>query len=543
MSNAKFTVPNPHNEPIYGYLPNSPERKALKQELDRQLKQVVQIPIIIGGKEYYTDNKRKVTMPTRHNHVLAEFSLATPELLTLACQTAMQAKKEWAELPWEHRISIFLKVADLISNKYRAKLNASTMLGQGKVAFQAEIDSACEITDFLRFNSYYADQIYSQQPQNSNGVWNRMEYRPLDGFVAAISPFNFTAIGGNLPTSPAIMGNTVVWKPASTAMLSNYYYMRILEEAGLPNGVINFVPCAGVDASEYVLKNPDLAGFHFTGSTNTFQSIWKLVGNNIHNYHSYPRLVGETGGKDFVFAHNSADVDSLVVALTRGSFEYQGQKCSAASRAYIPASIWEKVKEGLLSEVAKIKMGDVCNFDNLMGAVIDKASFDNIKAYLDYTKSSKDAQIICGGQCDDSVGWFVSPTIIVTSNLNFKTLVEEVFGPVLTIYVYDDTEFEPTMESCDKASMYALTGSIFARDRQVLVKMEKALSNAAGNFYINDKPTGAVVGQQPFGGSRGSGTNDKAGSILNLYRWTSPRAIKETFLPATTVDYPYMQEK
>lgn len=542
MNNANFTVPKPYNEPILGYLPNSPEKKTLKAELERQSNLVVEIPVIIGGKEYRTDRVKEVVMPHNHKHVLARFFVAGEKELKLACDTAMATKQAWEDTPFEHRASVFLKAAELISGKYRALLNAATMLGQSKTVFQAEIDSACEFIDFLRYNVYYAEEIYREQPENSKGVWNRLSYRPLAGFVAAISPFNFTSIGGNLSTSPAIMGNTVVWKPATTAMLSNYYVMKILMEAGLPDGVINFVPCVGSEASKYVLSDPRMAGFHFTGSTSTFNSIWKLVGENISSYLNYPRLVGETGGKDFIFADKSADKTALVTAMVRGSFEFQGQKCSAASRAFIPQSIWQDVKKSLLSEIKTIKMGDVTDFTNLMGAVIDKASFDNIKSYIDYAKNSPDAEVICGGY-DDSVGYFVEPTVIVANKPSFKTMVEEIFGPVLSIYVYPDDKLDETLADCDKLSPYALTGAIFAQDRNTIIKMEKVLSNTAGNFYINDKPTGAVVGQQPFGGARGSGTNDKAGSKLNLYRWVSPRTIKETFVPAEKYGYPFMQEK
>lgn len=542
MNNANFTVPKPYNEPVLAYLPNSPEKKALKAELARQSNLVVEIPVIIGGKEYRTDRVKEVVMPHNHKHVLARFYVAGEKELKLACDTAMAAKQAWEDIPFEHRASIFLKAAELIGGKYRALINAATMLGQSKTVFQAEIDAACEFIDFLRYNVFYAEEIYREQPESSKGVWNRLSYRPLAGFVAAISPFNFTSIGGNLCTSPAIMGNTVVWKPATTAMLSNYYLMKVFMEAGLPDGVINFVPCVGSEASKYVLSDPRMAGFHFTGSTSTFNNIWKLVGENISSYHNYPRLVGETGGKDFIFAHKSADKTTLVTAMVRGAFEFQGQKCSAASRAFIPQSIWQDVKKSLLNEIKTIKMGDVTDFTNFMGAVIDKASFDNIKSYIDYAKSSPDAEVICGGY-DDSVGYFVEPTVIVANKPDFKTMVEEIFGPVLSIYVYPDDKLDETLADCDKLSPYALTGAIFAQDRNIIIKMEKALSNTAGNFYINDKPTGAVVGQQPFGGARGSGTNDKAGSKLNLYRWVSPRTIKETFAPAEKYGYSFMDEK
>jgi len=488
-----------------------------------------------------TGKTGRIAMPHDHAHLLAEYQIAGEAELKASVKAALAAKAAWAGMPWEHRASIFLKAADLLTGPWRDRVNAATMLGQSKTCYQAEIDSACELADFLRFNVYYAQEIMKQQPNNAPAVWNRTEYRPLDGFVAAVTPFNFTSIGGNLSTAPAIMGNVVIWKPSSTAVLSNYYFMKLLEEAGLPAGVINFVPCRGADLSKYVLTDPDMAGFHFTGSTEVFSSVWKLVGGNIHAYRNYPRLVGETGGKDFVFAHPSADADALVSALIRGSFEYQGQKCSAASRAYIPESLWGIVKDKLLSEVAKLKVGDVTDFTSFIGAVIDKKSFDNIKAYVDYAKASPDAEVLCGS-LDDSIGYFVKPTVILAKAPDFKTMVEEIFGPVLTIYVYPDEALDETLKACDAASPYALTGAIFAKDREAIVRMEKALSGAAGNFYINDKPTGAVIGQQPFGGARASGTNDKAGSMLNLYRWISPRVIKENFLPAVEIGYPFMKE-
>lgn len=542
MTNAYFTIPKPYNEPIYGYMPGSPERAALKKELDRQSNTVVKIPLIIGGKEVWTEKTAKVVMPHDHAHVLAEYCVAGEKELKMAAQAALDAKEAWESMPFEHRAAIFLKCADLLAGPWRAIMNAATMLGQSKTAFQAEIDSACELADFFRFNTYYAEQIFREQPLNSNGTWNRLVYRPLDGFIVAVTPFNFTSIAGNLGAAPAIVGNTVVWKPSSTAVLSNYYLMKLFMEAGLPAGVINFIPSRGSEVSKFVLTNPKLGGFHFTGSTAVFQSVWKLVGENIANYENYPRLVGETGGKDFIFAHNTADVRALVVAMVRGSFEFQGQKCSAASRAYVPASIWPEVKKGVLEEIAKIKMGDVTDFTNLMGAVIDKASFDNIAGYIDHANASPDAEVICGGY-DGSKGYFVKPTVIVAKKPDYKSMVEEIFGPVLTVYVYEDKDFEATLKLCDTSSPYALTGAIFSSDRAVIEHMEYALRNAAGNFYINDKPTGAVVGQQPFGGARASGTNDKAGSALNINRWISVRSIKETFVPAKGVDYPYMSEK
>ena len=541
MSNAFFFMEQPKNEPVKGYLPGSAERASLKAELSRQAAREVEIPLIIGGAEIKTGKFGTILMPHDHRHVLASYHNAGEAELKTAINAAGAAKAAWAAMPWEHRAAIFLKAADLLAGPWRDRINAATMLGQSKTCYQAEIDSACELADFLRFNVYYAQEIMKQQPNSTAAVWNRMEYRPLDGFVVAVSPFNFTSIGGNLCTAPAILGNTVLWKPASTAVLSNYYFMKLLEEAGLPAGVINFIPCRGTDLSKYVLTDPDMAGFHFTGSTEVFSGVWKLVGDSLRTYKNYPRLVGETGGKDFVFAHPSADEDAVVSALVRGSFEYQGQKCSAASRAYIPESLWPSVKEKLLAETAKLKVGDVCDFTSFMGAVIDKNSFDNIKGYIDYAVASPDAEVLTGGY-DDAVGYFVHPTVILAKTPDFKTMVEEIFGPVLTLYVYPDAEIDVALQLCDTASPYALTGAVFARDREAIVKMEKALSSTAGNFYINDKPTGAVIGQQPFGGARASGTNDKAGSMLNLYRWISPRTIKENFLSAKEISYPFMKE-
>ncbi|AET69425.1 delta-1-pyrroline-5-carboxylate dehydrogenase, group 1 [Desulfosporosinus orientis DSM 765] len=543
MNNAYFQIKVPENEPIKSYLPGSPERLALKAELDRQTANPIEVPIIVGGKEYRTEHKGKMICPHDHQTVLGEYSIAGEKELLMAIEAAEAAKVEWENMPWEHRATIFLKAADLLTGKYRAKLSASCMLGQSKNLFQAEIDVICELADFLRFNPYYVQEIYKQQPNNSAGVWNRVEYRALDGFVAAITPFNFTAIGGNLATAPAMVGNTVLWKPSSTAVLSNYYVMQILMEAGLPAGVINFVPCRGVDFGKVVINHPKMAGFHFTGSTSVFNGIWKQVGDNISNYVTYPRLVGETGGKDFIFAHESADIEALTCSIILGAFEYQGQKCSAASRAYVPESLWGQLKVRLEEEIAKIKVGDVRDFSNLMNAVIDQNSFKNIQSYLDYVKASEDGEIIIGGGTEDKVGYFVEPTVILAKTPTFKTMVEEIFGPVLTVYVYPNDKFEETLELCDTSTVYGLTGSIFAQDRAAIVKMSQALDHAAGNFYINDKPTGAVVGQQPFGGSRGSGTNDKAGSAVNLSRWMSQRTIKETLVPRTEVSYPYMVEK
>lgn len=540
MSNGYFKVEMPKNEPVKAYLPGSPERASLKKELERQSAQVVQVPMIIGGKEVWTERKTKAVMPHDHAHVIAEAASGGEKELKDAIAAALAARKAWTEMPMEHRVSIFLKAADLIAGPMRDKVNAATMLGQSKTVYQAEIDT-CELIDFLRFNVYYLQQIYDRQPNNTPNVWNRIEYRPLEGFVTAISPFNFTSIGANLPTAPAIAGNVVLWKPATTAVLSNYYVMQALMAAGLPAGVINFVPSRGSDMSKYVLSDPNLAGFHFTGSTEVFSGVYSLVGENIKKYKTYPRLVGETGGKDFIFAHNSADVPGLVAALTRASYEYQGQKCSAASRAFVPASIWPKVKEGMLAEIEKIKIGDITDFTNLMGAVIDASAFKTNKEYIDYAKASEDAEVICGGY-DDSRGYFVYPTLIEAKKPDFKTMVEEIFGPVMTVYVYPDDKLDETLASCDTATSYGLSGAIFADDREAIVKMEDALKGTAGNFYINDKPTGAVIGQQPFGGARASGTNDKAGSEINMYRWLSPRTIKELRVPCLDVTYPYMVE-
>lgn len=540
MSNGYFKVEMPKNEPVKAYLPGSPERASLKKELERQSAQVVQVPMIIGGKEVWTERKTKAVMPHDHAHVIAEAASGGEKELKDAIAAALATRKAWTEMPMEHRVSIFLKAADLIAGPMRDKVNAATMLGQSKTVYQAEIDT-CELIDFLRFNVYYLQQIYDRQPNNTPNVWNRIEYRPLEGFVTAISPFNFTSIGANLPTAPAIAGNVVLWKPATTAVLSNYYVMQALMAAGLPAGVINFVPSRGSDMSKYVLSDPNLAGFHFTGSTEVFSGVYSLVGENIKKYKTYPRLVGETGGKDFIFAHNSADVPGLVAALTRASYEYQGQKCSAASRAFVPASIWPQVKEGMLAEIEKIKIGDITDFTNLMGAVIDASAFKTNKEYIDYAKASEDAEVICGGY-DDSKGYFVYPTLIEAKKPDFKTMVEEIFGPVMTVYVYPDDKLDETLASCDTATSYGLSGAIFADDREAIVKMEDALKGTAGNFYINDKPTGAVIGQQPFGGARASGTNDKAGSEINMYRWLSPRTIKELRVPCLDVTYPYMVE-
>jgi 1-pyrroline-5-carboxylate dehydrogenase len=539
--NGIFSVPQVSNEPLSDYSPGSPARASLKRELKRQAGMVVDIPVFIGGQAIETGKIKEVVMPHNHGYVLARVHQAGESELRLAMDTAVEAKASWAAMPAEHRQAIFLKAADLLSGPWRDRINASTMLGQSKTVFQAEIDSACELCDFFRYNVAFADQIYRMQPESSKGIWNRMEYRPLDGFVLAITPFNFTSIGGNLPTAPALMGNTVVWKPAGTASLASYYFYLMLKEAGLPDGVINFVPSAGADVGRIVVADPRLGGIHFTGSTATFQQIWQQVGCNIANYGQYPRLVGETGGKDFVFAHPTAHLESLVTALARGAFEYQGQKCSAASRAYIPQSLWPEVEKCLLEEIDQLKVGDPAEFDTFMGAVIDRTSYDKIKGYIEEARASDDARVLTGG-CDDSKGYFVQPTVILAKKPDYVTMVEEIFGPVLTVYVYEDDELDEALRLCDTCTPYGLTGAVFAQDRRALVKMERALAHAAGNFYLNDKPTGAVVGQQPFGGSRASGTNDKAGSLLNMIRWTSPRAIKENFVPITGVAYPYMEE-
>jgi 1-pyrroline-5-carboxylate dehydrogenase len=479
-------------------------------------------------------------MPHDHKHVLATYHKAGPEQVRLAIDAAVAAQAMWQSFRWEERCAIFLKAAELLAVKYRAQINAGSMLAGGKNAYQAEIDAACELIDFLRFNVRYAQEIYEKQPESSSGVWNYVQHRPLEGFVLAVTPFNFTAIAGNLPTAPAIMGNTVVWKPASSLVYTPYLLMRIFEEAGLPPGVINFVPGSGAVVGDICLADPHLAGVHFTGSTRVFQEMWRTIGKNIAGYKSYPRIVGETGGKDFVFAHASADVKTLVTALIRGSFEYQGQKCSAASRAYIPRSIWPAVETGLRTEMAKIKMGPPTDFRNFVGAVIDQNAFTSIAGYLDYARNNEGGDILIGGTCDNSVGYFIEPTVILASDPHFKTMVEEIFGPVLTVYVYEDDNFAETLDLCNTSSAYALTGSIFARDRAAVSLAVTGLEHAAGNFYINDKPTGAVVGQQPFGGGRASGTNDKAGSQANLMRWVSTRTIKETFVPPADFTYPFM---
>lgn len=540
LNNGVIRVPVPVNEPVYNYAPGSPEREKLEGALDKMASETIEIPLIIGGREIKTGNIGKVVMPHDHQHVLATYHKAGTEEVELAINTAVESQAMWRRLRWEERAAIFLKAAELLAVKYRYVINAGAMLAGGKTAFQAEIDAACELIDFLRFNAYYAEQIYSNQPASSTGIWNFQQHRPLEGFVFAVTPFNFTAIAGNLPTAPAIMGNTVVWKPASSLVFTPYYLMKILEEAGLPAGVINFVPGSGSDVGDICLADPRLSGVHFTGSTRVFQKMWKTIGANIEKYHSYPRIVGETGGKDFIFAHKTASVKQLATAIVRGAFEYQGQKCSAASRAYIPDNLWGQLQDELISTVKQIKMGPPTDFTNFVGAVIDKPAFDTIVSYIEFAKGSNDAHIITGGGYDDSVGYYIEPTIIVTTNPHFKTMVEEIFGPVITIYVYDQNGYEEALALCDSSSPYGLTGAVFATDRMAVSTALEKLEHAAGNFYINDKPTGAVVGQQPFGGGRASGTNDKAGSMANLMRWVSSRTIKETFVPPEDFRYPFM---
>lgn len=543
MNNALYNFERPKNEPVLSYAPGSPERLCLKDELDRQMAQVVDIPLVIGGKEIRTGKTQKVVMPHDHQHVLGHCHLAGEAEVKMAIDAALAAREIWANFSWLDRTTIMLKAADLIRRKYRPRINAATMLGQSKSAHQAEIDSACEVIDFLTFNSYFCSKIYSDQPLSEMENLNMLEYRPLEGFVFTVSPFNFTAIAANLNVSPVLMGNTVVWKPASTSLLSNYYLMKIFEEAGLPAGVINFVPGSGSLIGNIVLEHPMLAGIHFTGSTGTFNHLWRKVGENLNKYRSYPKMVGETGGKDFIFVHSSADYESVGTAIIRGAFEYQGQKCSAASRGYIPESMWPDLKSMLQRELSQVKPGNVTDFSNFMNAVIDQASFDNIVRYIEHAREAGNAEIIVGGGYDSSVGYFVEPTVIQTTDPHFLSMEEEIFGPVFTLLVYPDDQFEEYLNVCDQTSPYALTGAIFATDRQAINKAHDVLRYAAGNFYINDKPTGAVVGQQPFGGARASGTNDKAGSMLNLTRWTSPRIIKETFLPPKVYTYPFMREK
>ena len=535
-----FRPPPPVNEPIRSYAPGTPERESLRQRLEEMRSQRLEIPCIIGGQEVRTGNLREAVVPHDKNHVLADVHQGGPAEVEQAIRAAGEAWQDWSRMPWEDRVSILLRAAELLSGPWRDTLNAATMLGQSKTAHQAEIDAACETIDFWRFNVSYLARIYEEQPISSPGVWNRIEYRPLEGFVLAVSPFNFTAIGANLTTSPALMGCTVVWKPASTSMVSAYWTMKLLEEAGLPPGVINLVYGPGATIGDAALASPDLAGVHFTGSTAVFQDIWRTVGGNIERYRNYPRIVGETGGKDFVVAHPSADVDALATAVMRGAFEYQGQKCSAASRLYAPANLWPQLRERLAEETATIKVGDVADFTNFMGAVIDSNAFATQRDAIEEARSHPETDVVVGGGTDDSEGYFVEPTVIETRDPSFRLLRDELFGPVLTAYVYPENEFDETLELVDRTAPYALTGSIFSEDRAATIRAAEALRYTAGNFYVNDKPTGAVVGQQPFGGARASGTNDKAGSMWNLIRWVSPRTIKETFVPPKDYRYPFL---
>jgi 1-pyrroline-5-carboxylate dehydrogenase len=539
--NGNRRVPPPVNEPVKGYAPGSPERAALKERLRTMSNERIDIPIIIGGKEVHTGELAESVMPHNHRHVLAQWHRAGAAHIDQAVAAAKEAARDWANWAWEDRAAVFLKAAELLATTWRPTLNAATMLGQSKTAFQAEIDAACELIDFWRFNPHYAQSLYDEQPLSDRSMWNQLDYRPLEGFVYAVTPFNFTSIAGNLPTAPALMGNTVIWKPASSAMLSAYYIMRLLEEAGLPPGVINFVAGDAALISDKLLGHRDLAGVHFTGSTAVFNNMWKTIGASMSRYRSYPRIVGETGGKDFIVAHQSADPVALSVAIARGGFEYQGQKCSAASRVYIPESIWPEVRERTVAIMKDIRMGDVTDFRNFMGAVIDKKAFTKIAEYLEHGR--KNATVLSGGVASGEDGYFIEPTLIETKDPAYRLLCEEIFGPVVTAHVYPDNKWAETLKIVDETSPYALTGAVFSRDRQAIREAALALRNAAGNFYVNDKPTGAVVGQQPFGGARGSGTNDKAGSKLNLVRWISPRVVKETFSPPTDYRYPFMAEE
>lgn len=542
MATGFFNVPTPKNEFVRSYAPHSPERAALKAALADARSKQIEIPMYIGGQQIMTTDRHAITPPHDHQHVLGYYSMGDASHVKAAIEAALAAREQWANMSWEHRASIFLKAADLLAGPYRAEINAATMLGQSKNAYQAEIDSACEMIDFLRFNVHFATQIYRDQPQSAEGIWNRLEYRPLEGFVFALTPFNFTAIAGNLPTSAALMGNVCVWKPALSQIYAANVLMKVFQEAGLPAGVVNLVYADGPVAGDVIFGHPDFAGIHFTGSTKVFQHIWKTIGENLPLYKSFPRIVGETGGKDFVMAHPSADAKALAVALVRGAFEYQGQKCSAASRAYIPANLWEEVKAYMLADLADMKMGGTEDFSNFINAVIDEKSFDKIANYITNAQKDPRVTVVAGGAFDKSKGYFVQPTVLLTSDPLYTTMCEEIFGPVLTVYVYEPDQYEQTLTLVDSTSPYALTGSIFAQDRYAIELASKKLVNAAGNFYINDKPTGAVVGQQPFGGARASGTNDKAGAALNLLRWVSPRTIKETFVPPKDYRYPFLAE-
>lgn len=543
MNNSIYRFANPGNEPVKSYAPGTVEKEALKEALKQVNTEEWDIPLIIGGKEVRTGNTGQVVMPHNHKHVLATYHKAGEKEVQMAIDAAMKAHKDWSELPWVERASVMMRVAELFATKYRYLLNASVMLGQSKSPYQAEIDAPCELIDFLRYSAFYAGQIYADQPYSDKGILNRLEYRALEGFVFSLSPFNFTSIACNLNMGPAMMGNVAVWKPSTTAIHSNYLLMKVFQEAGLPDGVVNFIPGQGSVIGKVITASPDLAGFHFTGSTATFNTLWRQMGNNLETYKSYPKIVGETGGKNFIFVHPSSPTTEVATAIVRGAFEYQGQKCSAGSRAYIPQSLWKTIKEEVGDLLKEIKMGDPQDFTNFFNAVIDEASFDNIMDYINFAKQASDADILFGGNGDKSVGYFIEPTVIQTTNPQFKTMTEEIFGPVITIYVYDDDKYEETLDLCDRTSPYGLTGSIFARDRYAIQAALDKLRYSAGNFYINDKPTGAVIAQQPFGGSRASGTNDKAGGPLNLIRWTNPRCIKEAFVPPTHFGYPFLEEK
>ena len=541
MPKGVFNIPFPVNEPVLSYAPGSPEREEL-QEMYQELynQDPIDVPMYIGSEEVRTDDKRPMSPPHEHAKVLGHFNYGTSKHVEDAIDAALAARSAWAAMPWEHRASIFLKAAELLAGPFRAKMNAATMLAQSKNAYQAEIDAACEMIDFFRFNAYFMQEVYENQPDSAPGIWNRLEYRPLEGFIFAITPFNFTSIAANLPAAPAMMGNVVVWKPAESQVYSAQVIMELFKAAGLPDGVINMVTCDGPAAGDVVFKHADFSGLHFTGSTGVFRHLWKEIGSNIDRYKTYPRIVGETGGKDFVIAHHSADPQEVATGLSRGAFEFQGQKCSAASRAYIPSSMWDEVRSSLELDLKSFKMGAPDDFSNFINAVIDKRAFDKISGYIDYIKEQDDAEIIIGGNYDGSKGYFIEPTVVATSNPKFRTMCEEIFGPVLTIFVYEPDQFEETLHLLDQTSEYALTGAIFSNDRYAIVQANKILENAAGNFYINDKPTGAVVGQQPFGGARASGTNDKAGAMMNLLRWISARTIKETFVPPVDYRYPFL---
>ena len=540
MPNGVYNIPFPENEPVLGYAPGSPEKAELEAAYQELYNSVIDVPMYIGNQEVTTDNKLPLNPPHEHAKVIGHGNMGDKTHVQAAIDAALSAKNDWANLGWEHRAAIFLKAADLLAGPFRARMNAATMLGQSKNAMQAEIDASCELIDFFRYNAYFMQQVYSEQPDSSPGVWNRLEYRPLEGFVVAITPFNFTSIAANLCAAPAMMGNTIVWKPSDTQIYSAKVVMDLFKAAGLPDGVINMITVHGPDAGEVIFNHRDFAGLHFTGSTGVFRHLWKTIGNNIEKYRSYPRVVGETGGKDFIMVHNTSDVDEVATAITRGSFEFQGQKCSAASRVYLPKSMSKAVINKVVADVESFKIGAPSDYSNFINAVIDERSFDKISEFIDFCNNADDAEVVAGGNYDKSVGYFIKPTVVVTENPKFRTMCEEIFGPVITIFTYDDDKFEETLDMVDETSDYALTGSIISGDRYAIDFAMKKLENAAGNFYINDKPTGAVVGQQPFGGARGSGTNDKAGSYLNLTRWVSPRTIKETFLPAKDYKYPFL---